>query len=159
MFPIENLISAYQENLRSLALSNGLDIAPKVFDREDEFYLPPANDENMKRIDWLFDNDEFDLPNRLRPKCHQKEHNYKSIYGRMHADKPSGTITTGFTSPGRGRYIHPTERRGLTCCEASLIQGFPLTYKFTDCDHSIGRNQYAKVIGDAEVTAYERLSV
>ena len=151
ILPLENLISAYKEHFKHpRPVTWCLDVAPKVFDREDEFYLPPAtSEENMKRINWLFDNNEFDLPNRLRPKCHQKDHNYKSIYGRLHADKPSGTITTGFTSPGRGRYIHPQERRGLTCCEAALIQGFPLSYKFTDCDDSIGRNQYAKVIGDA----------
>jgi DNA (cytosine-5)-methyltransferase 1 len=127
-----------------------LEIAPKIFDCENEFYLPSSlSDENQARIDWLLDNDEYDLPNHLRPLCHQKDHNYKSIYGRMKWDLPSGTITTGFHSPGRGRYVHPHEKRVITACEASLIQGFPLTYKFFSDMFSPGRNLLSKVIGDA----------
>jgi DNA (cytosine-5)-methyltransferase 1 len=127
-----------------------LEIAPKIFDCENEFYLPSSlSDENQARVDWLLDNDEYDLPNHLRPLCHQKDHNYKSIYGRMKWDLPAGTITTGFHSPGRGRYVHPLEKRGITSCEASLIQGFPLSYKFFSDEFSPGRNLLSKVIGDA----------
>jgi DNA (cytosine-5)-methyltransferase 1 len=127
-----------------------LEIAPKVYDCANEFYLPSSlSQDNQMRVDWLLDNDEYDLPNYLRPICHQKAHNYKSIYGRMRWDLPSGTITTGFHSPGRGRYVHPHEKRVITSCEASLIQGFPLTYKFFSDDFSPGRNLLSKVIGDA----------
>ena len=47
-------------------------------------------------MNWLVENDEYDLPNNLRPKCHQNGHNYPAVYGRMHWDEPSSTITKGF---------------------------------------------------------------
>jgi DNA (cytosine-5)-methyltransferase 1 len=148
---LQDIVNEYKKHFpRPRPVSWCLEIVPKIFDRENEFYLPSTlSDENQARIDWLLDNDEYDLPNRLRPLCHQKDHNYKSIYGRMKWDLPSGTITTGFHSPGRGRYVHPHEKRVITSCEASLIQGFPLTYKFFSDEFSPGRNLLSKVIGDA----------
>src|SRR5262249_17517433 len=68
--------------------------------------------ENYDRIDYLFDNKLYDLPNDLRPKCHQNEtHSYRSMYGRLKPHEPAPTLTTGFHSPGQGRYIHPLKRR------------------------------------------------
>jgi DNA (cytosine-5)-methyltransferase 1 len=127
-----------------------LGVAPRLFDCENDFYLPSTlSSDNQFRVNWLIDNDKYDLPNELRPVCHQKAHNYKSIYGRLDWNKPAGTITTGFHSPGRGRYVHPREPRVLTACEASLIQGFPLSYKFFSDKVNPGRNLLSKVIGDA----------
>ena len=149
--PLRYILDAYRYHYPSpRPVSWCLDIAPSIYDCENEFYLPSTlSEDNQQRVEWLFDNNQYDLPNHLRPECHQKQHNYKSIYGRLHWSHPSGTITTGFHSPGRGRYIHPTERRVLTACEASLIQGFPLSYKFFSDEVTHGRNLLAKVIGDA----------
>lgn len=108
------------------------------------------NEENQGRIEWLFDNDEYDLPDSQRPASHRGGHTYGAVYGRMHLDAPAPTITTGFTTPGRGRFIHPTERRTLTPREASLIQGFPLGYRFAgEGGARPSRSQLAKWIGDA----------
>ena len=108
------------------------------------------NPENRKRVDWLFDNDEYDLPNSLRPECHRDGTTYGSVYGRMRLGEPAPTITTGFMTPGRGRYIHPTRRRTLTPREAARIQGFPDTYRFvTDPKEPPPRSKLAKWIGDA----------
>lgn len=75
---------------------------------------------------------------------------YGAVYGRMRPDAPAPTITTGFTSPGRGRFIHPTERRTITPREAALIQGFPGNYRFvTEAGGLPTRTQLAKWIGDA----------
>src|SRR5262249_39510096 len=38
---------------------------------------------NRERIDWLFENDRYDLPNDRRPVCHQSDHSYRSMYGRL----------------------------------------------------------------------------
>lgn len=88
------------------------------------------NQENQGRIDWLFENNEYDLALSERPECHKDGTSYTSVYGRMRPNEPAPTITTGFTTPGRGRFVHPTNRRTLTPREAALIQGFPLGYRF-----------------------------
>jgi DNA (cytosine-5)-methyltransferase 1 len=87
---------------------------------------------NRKRIDYLFDNDIYDLPDSRRPVCHrEKEHAYVSMYGRMHWDKPAQTLTSGFGSMGQGRFVHPTRRRLLTPHEAARLQGFPDFFDFS----------------------------
>jgi DNA (cytosine-5)-methyltransferase 1 len=86
---------------------------------------------NQERIDWLFENNAYELPNHIRPVCHQDGHTYPSVYGRMSWDKPAPTLTTGYVSPGRGRFIHPIERRVLTPREAARLQGFPNWFNFT----------------------------
>ena len=106
--------------------------------------------ENRQRVDWLFDNDEYDLPCSERPECHRESTSYPSVYCRMRRDAPAQTITTGFMTPGRGRYVHPTQRRTLTPREAARLQGFPDTYRFvTDPRCPPSRAKLTKWIGDA----------
>lgn len=112
--------------------------------------VPQMSAENQRRLKWLFDNNKFDLPNHERPKCHQNGHTYPATYGRMHWDKPAPTITTGFLTPGRGRFIHPIEPRVLTPHEAARIQGFPDWFDFYAVpDKPLLRSNLAKWIGDA----------
>jgi len=102
------------------------------------------------RIDYLFDHDLYELPNEMRPDCHKEGHSYPSVYGRLRKDQPAGTITQGFNTIGRGRYIHPTQRRSITPHEATRIQGFSDTFNWMQ---STGlpwpRSTYAKLIGNA----------
>jgi DNA (cytosine-5)-methyltransferase 1 len=85
--------------------------------------------DNRNRIDYLFDNELWDLPDSERPDCHRlKEHSYRSVYGRLWWDKPAPTVTTGFGSMGQGRYVHPYERRTITPHEAARLQSFPDWY-------------------------------
>lgn len=108
------------------------------------------SDENRRRIDWLFDNDEHNLPASERPECHQDGTTYNAVYGRLFQDKPAPTITTGFMTPGRGRYIHPTRRRTLTPHEAARLQGFPDGYDFHPHPGKVSaKSQLGKWIGDA----------
>lgn len=87
--------------------------------------------DNVERIEYLMEHDEYDLPNRLRPVCHQDDHSYVSMYGRLRYDEPAQTITSGFGSPGQGRYIHPTCRRTLTPHEGARLQFFPDSFDFS----------------------------
>ena len=106
--------------------------------------------ENRRRIDHLFDNGEYDLQDHMRPLSHRNGHTYPSIYGRLQWDAPSGTITTGFNTPGRGRYIHPSRRRTLTPHEAARIQGFPDKFSFKTIDgRHLTRHQMSNFIGNA----------
>jgi len=102
--------------------------------------------ENQRRIDYLFDNDIHDLPDAERPTCHRGgDHSYKAVYGRLHWDLPSPTITTGFGSMGQGRFVHPLFRRTLTPHEAARLQFFPDFFSFG----LRGRRQYQELIGNA----------
>jgi DNA (cytosine-5)-methyltransferase 1 len=108
------------------------------------------SDENRRRIDYLFDHDVYDLPLDQRPECHQEGTTYNAVYGRLRYDQPAPTITTGFMTPGRGRYIHPTRRRVLTPWEAARLQGFPDTYDFhPDPCRPTSKFKLSKWIGDA----------
>jgi|GEM_PF-389111 len=102
------------------------------------------------RIDWLFEHDQYDLPNNLRPDCHKDGHTYGSVYGRLRWDEPAGTITTGFVTMGRGRFVHPLRRRTLTPREAARLQGFPDFYHFKrSADDLPPKKGLVKWIGDA----------
>ncbi len=106
--------------------------------------------ENAQRITWLFDNDAHDMPNHLRPECHQEGTTYGASYGRMHWGRPSPTLTTGFFTPGRGRFIHPLRHRTLTAREAARIQGFPDWYDFSAGGAlNPGKMDLSKWIGNA----------
>jgi DNA (cytosine-5)-methyltransferase 1 len=104
------------------------------------------NEDNRKRIDWLFDHDEDDLPNHERPECHRDgEHSYVSMYGRLRWDAPAQTITSGFGSMGQGRYVHPLRRRTLTAHEAARLQFLP---DFVDFSGVTRRSELTTIIGN-----------
>lgn len=111
--------------------------------------VPALSEENRSRIAWLFANDKHVLPNHERPDCHKDGHSYPSVYGRMFWDKPAQTITTGFLTPGRGRYIHPLQPRVITPREAARIQAFPDSFRFVVNGHDPARVAVSKWIGDA----------
>lgn len=111
--------------------------------------VPVLSEENRSRISWLFTNDKHELPNHERPDCHKDGHSYPSVYGRMFWDKPAQTITTGFLTPGRGRYIHPLQPRVITPHEAARIQAFPDSFRFVVNGHDPARAAISKWIGDA----------
>ncbi|WP_269429077.1 DNA cytosine methyltransferase [Paracoccus sanguinis] len=118
-------------------------------DARSTFDTPPTpGKENMRRINFLFDNEIHDLPNSQRPDCHRDGTTYKSVYGRMLAHDPAPTITTGFGTAGQGRFIHPTRRRMITPHEAARFQSFPDGYGF-EGDDDVPRKLLAKWIGDA----------
>lgn len=102
--------------------------------------------DNAYRANYLFENDLYDLPNDLRPKCHQGKHSYKSMYGRMYPNKPAQTITGGFGSMGQGRFLHPLKRRVITPHEAARIQGLPDWLDFSQVPK---RGQLHQMIGNA----------
>jgi len=143
----EKVVSALSSKPRPLSwlLGDVLDVeSPSFMDR-----VGRMSEENVERINYLFDEDLYSLPDHIRPKSHQSGHTYPSSYGRMRWDRPSGTITTGFMTPGRGRFVHPLRRRPITPREAARIQGFPDSYFFGSDDQPPSRSLLAKWIGDA----------
>ena len=118
-----------------------MDSRESIFDA-----IPRASAENLRRLQWLLDHDKYDLPNSLRPKCHQDEHSYKSMYGRLRWEGPAQTLTSGYTSIGQGRYGHPSQPRALTAHEAARIQGFP---DYFDFGRALRRTALSTMIGNA----------
>lgn len=101
---------------------------------------------NARRIDYLFDNGLYDLPDGQRPSCHADgQHSYRAVYGRLRWNLPAPTITTGFGCMGQGRYVHPSERRTLTPHEAARLQSFPDFFRFGERK----RGEYQQLIGNA----------
>ena len=111
--------------------------------------VPTLTPVNLDRIDYLFNNNLFDLPDDQRPDCHKNGTTYTAVYGRMHWDRPAQTITTGFGTPGQGRYIHPLRRRVITPHEAARLQGFPDWFDFEPPQLAVRRKYLSKWIGDA----------
>lgn len=107
---------------------------------------------NQKRIKqstpggtWL------DWDSDLRAECHKKPSGktYKSVYARMHWDKPSPTITTQFYNFGTGRFGHPEQHRALSLREGALLQTFPENYDFIDPEIPASFTRLGVHIGNA----------
>jgi DNA (cytosine-5)-methyltransferase 1 len=110
------------------------------------------SEENRKRIDDMFERNLQEISKEMRPKSHREmeQLSYQSVYGKLWANKPAGTITTGFYTPGRGRFIHPHCKRTITAHEAARIQGFPDSFEFMLANGTLpNRATLSKTIGDA----------
>ena len=143
---VDEVVKACTTSRRSVKWSIG-DVATD----ETSFLDTPADlsTENRRRIKEMFARDLYDMPNELRPPCHRNGHTYKSVYGRLDWDQPAGTITTGFLTPGRGRFIHPSEQRTLTFHEGARLQTFPDTFEFVVPGITPTREKLATAIGNA----------
>lgn len=112
--------------------------------------VPELSAQNRARVSWLFDNDEYTLPDEIRPDCHKNGTTYSATYGRMYGDRPAPTITGGFLTPGRGRFLHPIARRVLTPREAARVQGFPDWFDFVpNTSQPPSRSDVGRWIGNA----------
>lgn len=145
-FDVANAFPA--DTRQPVAISDYLaDIQDESEGRSEMFRTPSRmTTRNRKRVEYLFNHNVYDLPNKHRPPCHQNGHSYISMYGRLRWDQPAQTITTGFGSMGQGRFIHPTRRRVITPHEAARIQGFPDFFSFTPAST---RRALQNMIGNA----------
>lgn len=142
---IRSLLCAYRTKVRDVRWAIE-DIQDETMDSIATIPSTPSRD-NKERIDYLFDQELSDLPDEMRPPCHRdKNHSYKSIYGRLRWDEPSQTITSGFYSMCMGRYVHPSRRRTLTAHEAARLQFFPDYFSFEAAEK---RTALAQIIGNA----------
>ena len=123
------------------AIADLLGVSEGIFDTSSK-----ASQENAQRISFLFKKHLYDLPNRLRPKCHHSDHSYFSMYGRLRWNEPAQTVTTGFGSMGQGRYVHPLRQRTITPHEAARLQMLPDFFDWTDVT---SRGVLASLVGNA----------
>ena len=82
------------------------------------------------------------FPRKLVLNCHKNHHGHTDVYGRMHWDAPSPTLTCKCTSITNGRFGHPEQDRAITVREAAALQTFPENYVFygnsTDTTKHVG---------------------
>jgi len=92
-----------------------------------------------------------DWPGELLSPCHKRADgkNFLDSYGRMDWSKPSPTITTRFFTYGCGRFGHPEQDRAITFREASLLQTFPMEYKFVPDSKPFRQDELGNLIGNA----------
>lgn len=77
--------------------------------------------------------------------CHKGGHaGHTDVYGRMHWDQPSPTLTGRCNSLSNGRYGHPEQDRAISLREAAALQTFPDDFVFFGSRPSI-----AQQIGNA----------
>ena len=99
-----------------------------------------------------------DWDSALVTACHRKEtgKGYAGVYGRMHWDEPSPTITTQFFGFGSGRFGHPEQDRALSLREGAILQTFPHDYAFTRAGDPIAIKDLGRMIGNAVPVALAR---
>lgn len=100
----------------------------------------------------------FDLPVAHQLACHKKlkSRTATAAYGRLRPHEPAPTMTTRCTTPACGRFIHPTENRGLTLREAALLQSFPRRYRFAG-DYGSVERQIGNALPPPIATAVGRI--
>jgi len=90
----------------------------------------------------------------IRPPCHRNGYRgFTNTYGRMTWDEVSPTITSGCTTPCKGRFGHPgRSETTISVREAALLQTFPESYKFRT-DHI---DAVCEMIGNAVPPRFAR---
>lgn len=127
-YPIEPT-TTYQRMARSK--SNG-----KLFNHSARRHQAPM----LELIGQIPEGGDLEDVNKMYwPKSH-----YSQAYGRLHRNGLARTITTFFTNPGSGRFLHPTDVRSLTVREAARLQGFEDSFEFFG-----SQEQQMKLVGNA----------
>jgi len=122
-------------------------------DPDDPMHIAASLSEiNLKRAaaskqggDWS------DWPDSLLLECHKKKSgkSFPTVYGRMTSESPAPTLTTQFFKIGTGRFVHPTQNRGLSLREGAIIQTFPRDYVFAPKNSKINMTVMGRHIGNA----------
>ncbi len=117
---------------------------PNFYNHYREAKLSPLNLERIRHVP-PGGGREY-LPDHLQLDCHRNNptHRHMDVYGRLHWDKPAGTLTARFDSFTRGKFAHPEEHRSLTIREGARLQTFPDDFKFEG-----NREETARQVGNA----------
>lgn len=143
--PLDTMIRKYQCSVPTVKWAIA-DLRSNVADTPFDTMSTPTP-RSRDRIEYLFSHGCYDLPDSQRPDCHRLfEHTYRSVYGRLHWDRPAQTITSGFGCMGQGRFVHPAEKRTITPHEAARLQFIPDFFSF---DGVGSRTALALMIGNA----------
>jgi len=105
-------------------------------DREVVDAVPPGG--NWRDLPSSFSSKRVD---QIRESAARGEGSRSTYYGRLRWDRPAYTISTYFSRPGNGCFIHPESPRLITVREAARLQSFPDAYRF----FGEGRSRFVQV--------------
>lgn len=105
-------------------------------DREIVRHVPPGG--NWRDLPLDFPSERV---KQIRIGAANGEGTRSSYYGRLRWDKPAYTVSTYFSRPANGCYIHPDEPRLITIREAARLQSFPDSFRF----HGTGRSRFIQI--------------
>lgn len=105
---------------------------PANYTKRDDYAVMNCSAKVVHRMSFIEQGQNFKiLPLELRPNCWKNgKHQGQDTFGRLILDYPSVTIRTAAYNPSKGRYIHPTENRGLDTIEMASLQDFPIDWHF-----------------------------
>lgn len=112
------------------AIGNLPEVAAGVADPEDPMHKSASHKKSTIEVIKQVPHDGGNRPFGVGPKCLDRTKGFSDTYGRLYWDRPSITITHYARNPASGRYIHPTQDRGLTAREAAILQSFPKGFEF-----------------------------
>lgn len=120
--------------------------------RKDPLHFAPKHSEGVIKLIRKIPKDggsRSALPRSAWLDCHLKlgEQGAGSVYGRLSWQKVAGTITTRATTPSCGRFVHPSQNRGLSLREVAKLQSVPDDFGFEGT-----RSQIAEWIGNGMPT-------
>jgi DNA (cytosine-5)-methyltransferase 1 len=121
-------------------------------EERDDNVVMNISDIVRKRMEHIGPGENFHvLPMEMRPNCWKNgKHQGQDTFGRLRLEEPSVTIRTAAYNPAKGRYIHPTENRGLNSMEMAVLQGFPRDWHFYSSKyHKVTLVSAGKQIGNA----------
>lgn len=100
---------------------------------EDEMHITSRHRESTLQLLKMIPKDggsRSSLPAGVGPDCHTRVDGFRDVYGRLWWDRPAVAITARCRTPSCGRFVHPSQDRGLSVREAALLQGFPKDFYF-----------------------------
>ena len=130
VLPIGYLQPAEYKTVRE-AISHLPPVRAGIADANDPLHKSASHKQSTIDVIKSVPHDGGNRPAGIGPACLDKVKGFSDVYGRLHWDRPSITITHYARNPASGRYTHPEQDRGLTAREAAILQSFPKGFEFT----------------------------
>ncbi|MDD5430685.1 MAG: DNA cytosine methyltransferase [Candidatus Pacebacteria bacterium] len=129
LLPVEHFDADKFRTVRD-AIGNLPPITPGIPYLKDAYHICARHKPETIAVIKSVPKDGGNRPAGIGPKCLDRVKGFTDVYGRLHWNKPSITVTQYARNPASGRYVHPEQDRGLSIREAARLQGFPDEFAF-----------------------------
>jgi DNA (cytosine-5)-methyltransferase 1 len=130
IYSLDHIPRFFPEEWKSIG--QAFDELPENYTERPDYAVMKNSEVVINRMEHIGPGENFKvLPMHMRPNCwNNGKHQGQDTFGRPRLDEPSATIRTAAYNPSKGKYIHPTQNRGLDLIEMATLQGFPLDWIF-----------------------------